>query len=195
MSVQFDLFSRESVGPLGLGYQADFISQREEQGLIAGIRELPLTPFQFGAFEGKRRVASFGWRYDYSLQRLEQADDLPVWITPLLPRIEAFASLPRKAIRQVLCTEYDEGVGIGWHRDRPHFDVIFGLSLASACKIRFRRKADAKWDRFTLEAQPRSLYMMSGEARQIWKHSIPPVDTVRYSITFRTMATEHKPDK
>jgi alkylated DNA repair dioxygenase AlkB len=195
VSVQFDLFSRESVGPLGLRYQADFISEREEQDLIARIRELPLSPFQFGAFEGKRRVASFGWRYDYSLQRLELADDLPVWITPLPPKIEAFASLPRKAIRQVLCTEYDKGVGIGWHRDRPHFGMIFGLSLASACKFRFRRKGDAKWDRFTLEAHPRSLYMMSGEARQIWKHSIPPVDTVRYSITFRTMATEHEPER
>jgi alkylated DNA repair dioxygenase AlkB len=195
VSFQFDLFSRESVGPPGLRYQGHFISEDEEQDLIARIRDLPLTPFQFGAFEGKRRIASFGWRYDYSVERLEHADDLPAWITPLLPRIEAFASLPRRDVRQVLCTEYDKGVGIGWHRDKPHFGLIFGLSLASACKFRLRRKVSGKSERFTLEAQPRSLYMISGEARQVWKHSIAPVETVRYSVTFRTMATEHEPDR
>lgn len=82
MCEQLALFSRESAGPLGLRYQTDFISEDEETGLIARIRELPLAPFQFGAFEGKRRVASFGWRFDYSVQRLEQADKLPAWITP-----------------------------------------------------------------------------------------------------------------
>jgi alkylated DNA repair dioxygenase AlkB len=86
-----------------------------------------------------------------------------------------------------LCTEYDEGVGISWHRDKPHFDEVFGLSLASACKFRFRRKVGASWERFTLPAEPRSLYAMTGEARSSWEHSIPAVDAQRYSITFRTM--------
>jgi alkylated DNA repair dioxygenase AlkB len=65
---------------------------------------------------------------------------------------------------------------------------VFGLSLGSACKFRFRRTAPSgKWERFTLEAQPRSLYAMTGEARHGWEHSIPSVETPRYSITFRTM--------
>jgi alkylated DNA repair dioxygenase AlkB len=192
---QLGLFSTEPVGPEGLRYQPDFISASEEKQLIARIRALPLTPFQFGAFEGKRQVASLGWRYDYSQQKLEQAEDLPAWIESFTARIEAFAGLPSQAIRQVLCTEYDDGVGIGWHRDKPHFDEIFGLSLASACKFRFRRRAGEKWERFTLEVQPRSLYMMSGESRSIWEHSIPPVEARRYSITFRTMVAKHRPDK
>jgi alkylated DNA repair dioxygenase AlkB len=79
----------------------------------------------------------------------------------------------RGAVRQVLCTEYETGAGIGWHRDKPHFDQVFGLSLASDCKLRFRRKRNEKWERYTLEAQARSLYLMSGEARQVWEHSIP----------------------
>jgi alkylated DNA repair dioxygenase AlkB len=87
----------------------------------------------------------------------------------------------------VLCTEYDVGVGIGWHRDKPHFDRIFGLSLGSACKFRFRRPAGKSWERFTMDAEPRSLYMMSGASRHIWEHSIPAVESPRYSITFRTM--------
>src|SRR4029079_12490834 len=81
--------------------------------------------------------------------------------------------------------------GIGWHRDKPHFDQVFGLSLASACKFRFRRKTGRIWQRFTLQAEPRSLYMMAGESRSIWEHSIPSVDATRYSVTFRTMAGEH----
>jgi alkylated DNA repair dioxygenase AlkB len=91
----------------------------------------------------------------------------------------------------VLFTEYEKGTGIGWHRDKPHFDQVFGLSLGSACKFRFRRKTGPTWQRFTLEAEARSLYMMAGESRSIWEHSIPPVDSPRYSITFRTMAGEN----
>lgn len=184
---QLTLFSPPNAGPQGLCHQPDFIPTEEEKDLIGRIRALPLAPFQFGVFEGKRRVAWFGWRYDYSQQKLEQADDIE--------RIEAFAGLRGSSIRQVLCTEYDVGLGIGWHRDKPQFTEVFGLSLASACKLRFRRKRGEKWERFTLEAQPRSLYMMSGEARHVWEHSIPPVEMARYSITFRTMATEHGPSR
>ena len=190
MFEQLTLFASETAAPDGLRYQPDFISNAEETELIARIRELPLTPFQFGAFEGKRRVVSFGWRYHYFQQKLEQADELPAWLSPFIARVESFAGLPVSTVRQVLCTEYEKGVGIGWHRDKPQFGQIFGLSLASACRFRFRRKAGSKWQRFTFEAKPRSLYMMSGESRHVWEHSIPPVEQTRYSVTFRTMATK-----
>jgi alkylated DNA repair dioxygenase AlkB len=187
MLAQLSLFNRNS-GPQGLRYQPAFITADAEQDLISQIRTLPLAPFQFGAFEGKRRVASFGWRYDYGQHRLQRAKDIPSWLAPLIHRVQAFAEMPDPAVRQVLFTEYEPGVGIGWHRDKPHFEHVFGLSLASDCKLRFRRKANGTWDRFTLEAQPRSLYMMSGESRHLWEHSIPPVESRRYSVTFRTMA-------
>ena len=190
MSEQLALFADDASAPRGLRYQPSFITTESEQKLIAQIRALPLAPFQFGAFEGKRRVASFGWRYDYSQHKLEQAEDLPAWIAPLIVKVQAFAGLPAASIRQVLFTEYEQGIGIGWHRDKPHFDQVFGLSLASACKFRFRRKTGRTWQRFTLEAEPRSLYMMAGESRSIWEHSNPPVDAARYSITVRTMAGE-----
>jgi hypothetical protein len=77
-----------------------------------------------------------------------------------------------------------------WHRDKPHFDKIFGLSLGDSCKFRFRRAAGDRWERFTLIAESRSLYMMSGDSRQVWEHSIPAVEQRRYSITFRTMRNE-----
>jgi alkylated DNA repair dioxygenase AlkB len=42
----------------------------------------------------------------------------------------------------------------------------------------------------TLEARPRSIYVMSGPSREVWEHSIPAVEAQRYSITFRTMAAK-----
>ena len=187
MPAQLALFSDDK-RPIGLRYQSDFISEEEERALIGHFGSLPLAPFQFGAFEGKRRVASFGWRYDFLDQRLHAAEPLPAWIMPAATRAEAFAALPTGAIQHVLFTEYEKGVGIGWHRDKADFDLVFGLSLGSPCKFRFRRKAGRGWQRFTLDAAPRSLYLMSGEARSTWEHGIPPVETVRYSVTFRTMA-------
>ena len=187
MAGQLTLFSAAAEGPQGLQYFPDFVAVSAERELIAHIRALPLTPFQFGAFEGKRRVASFGWRYNYTDRRMEKAGEIPPWILPLAAQIEVLDTLPAGSVRQVLCTEYDVGVGIGWHRDKPQFDRIFGLSLGAACKFRFRRKSGDKWQRFTIEPQPRSLYELSGESRQIWEHSIPAVDAPRYSITFRTM--------
>jgi alkylated DNA repair dioxygenase AlkB len=187
---QLALFPEPSAGPAGLRYQPEFVSETVESELILRISELSLQPFQFGAFEGKRRVASFGFRYDYTLKRIQGADPIPAWLTSIARSVETFGNLPAGSVRQILCTEYDVGVGIGWHRDKPHFDKIFGLSLGASCKFRFRRTAGDKWQRFTLTAEPRSLYMMSGDSRQVWEHSIPAVERRRYSITFRTMRDE-----
>jgi alkylated DNA repair dioxygenase AlkB len=187
---QLALFPDPSAGPAGLRYEAQFVSETTERELISRISELPLKPFQFGAFEGKRRVASFGFRYDYTLQRIQEAEPIPGWLASIARSVETFADLPAGSVRQILCTEYDVGVGIGWHRDKPHFDKIVGLSLGAPCKFRFRRPAGDKWQRFTLTAEPRSLYMMTGESRHIWEHSIPAVEQRRYSITFRTKRAE-----
>jgi alkylated DNA repair dioxygenase AlkB len=186
---QLALFPPAETSPQGLDHVEAFISRVVERELIHHVSALPLQPFQFGAFEGKRRVASFGFRYDYTSQRLQPAEPIPPWLEPLIKRVEEYGG-PATQIAQVLCTEYDVGVGIGWHRDKPHFERIFGLSLGSSCKLRFRRKVDDRWQRFALAAEPRSLYMMSGEARRIWEHSIPAVDAPRYSITLRTMADQ-----
>jgi alkylated DNA repair dioxygenase AlkB len=187
---QLGLFPDRSAGPAGLRYQPEFVPPPAETELIARISELPLQPFQFGAYQGKRRVASFGFRYDYGLRRLQEADPIPAWLASIIAGVERYGDLPAGSVRQILCTEYEVGVCIGWHRDKPQFDQIFGLSLGAACKFRFRRAAGDKWERFTLSAEPRSLYMMSGESRHGWEHSIPAVEQRRYSITFRTMRTD-----
>jgi alkylated DNA repair dioxygenase AlkB len=187
VSAQLALFHDLASGPEGLRSVDDFVGAAVEQQLIRQVAALPLQPFRFGAFEGKRRVASFGFRYDYQRRKLQESAPIPTWLQEIAARVEAFGG-EGTAIAQVLCTEYDTGVGIGWHRDKPHFGRVFGLSLGSACRLRFRRKVGDRWERYALEARPRSLYEMNGPSRREWEHSIPSVDAPRYSITFRTMA-------
>jgi alkylated DNA repair dioxygenase AlkB len=174
--------------PEGLCYHGGLISETEEEALIAQLRELPFTPFQFGIYEGKRRVVSFGARYDFTHQRLEEAAAIPDWLQPFARRCEQVTGLSPGGIRHALCTEYAAGAGIGWHRDKRVFDEVLGLSLRAVCKLRLRRRHGEKWERFALDAQPRSLYVLRGPARNVWEHSIPPVEQLRYSITFRSLA-------
>jgi alkylated DNA repair dioxygenase AlkB len=84
-------------------------------------------------------------------------------------------------------TEYTPGAAIGWHGDKAVFDQVIGVSLVNACRFRFRRKVGQKWERADFIAEPRSVYLLSGEARTHWEHSIPPMDRLRYSITFRNV--------
>jgi alkylated DNA repair dioxygenase AlkB len=158
--------------------------------LLGKIQTLPFAPFRFGAYEGKRRVVSFGVHYDFSSRRLTPADPMPDWLRSMAGKVELWAGLPPEAIEHALVTEYAAGVSIGWHKDRREFDEVFGLSLNTPCRLRFRRSHGAGWRRFELTAQPRSLYRLAGEARLNWEHSIPAVESLRYSITFRTAARE-----
>ena len=87
---QFRLFADRSSGPEGLRYAQEFVSPAAEKILIGHIAALPLQPVQFGQYEGKRRVASFGFRYDYTLRRLQQADPIPEWLSPIIEKVEAF---------------------------------------------------------------------------------------------------------
>ncbi|MBV8697809.1 MAG: alpha-ketoglutarate-dependent dioxygenase AlkB, partial [Bradyrhizobium sp.] len=108
---QLALFDDQATGPNGLRYVSEFISPEMEQELIARIARLPLKPFQFGAFEGHRQVKSFGFRYDYTLQKLTESDPIPDWLQAVARDVEHFDRLPAGSIRQVLCTDYDVGVG------------------------------------------------------------------------------------
>jgi hypothetical protein len=118
VSEQLALFETTTLLPDGLRYAADFVSPEIERQLVSRIRDLTLEPFQFGQFEGKRRVASFCFRY-YALRQLQRSEPIPAWLDEIVPKIEAFGG-PDILIPQILCTEYDVGVGIGWHRDKPN---------------------------------------------------------------------------
>ena len=173
--------------PAGLRYQTDLIDTREEARLIAAFRDLAFSSFQFHGFIGKRRVVYYGWRYDFDGGGLKRTDPIPPLLLPTRAMVADFAGYDASALEQALITEYVPGATIGWHRDRPVFGDVVGVSLHAACTFRLRRKVGETWERRAFIAEPRSAYLLSGAARHEWEHSIPAVAALRYSITFRTL--------
>lgn len=184
---QPDLFERGTLLPEGLSYGAELIDTREEEELLSGLAALPFAPFEFHGYLGKRRVVSFGWRYGFDGSGLSGAEPIPDFLLPLRDRAAQFAGIHAQALEHALVTEYQPGAGIGWHRDRSVFGRTIGISLHSACPLRFRRRTKEGWERRTLIAEPRSIYVLSGPSRAEWEHSIAPVERLRYSVTFRTL--------
>jgi alkylated DNA repair dioxygenase AlkB len=185
---QHDLFGEAPTGsPEGMVYRPDFLSLAEEQAMLERLADLPFKPFEFQGFTGKRETVSFGWSYRFDGSGLAPAEPMPDWLLPLRAKAAAFAGLPPEAIEHALLIRYGPGAGLGWHRDRPVFGDVIGVSLLAPAPLRFRLKEGAKWRRFTLEVAPRSLYLLRGPARDQWEHSIPPVEAPRYSMTFRTL--------
>jgi alkylated DNA repair dioxygenase AlkB len=191
MTLQTDLFESANrpatTLPEGMRYAPEIISAAEEQRLLGALSQLPFKEFEFHGFLGRRRTVSFGWRYDFNGSGLGRAEAIPEFLLPVRARAAQFTGLDPAALEHVLLVEYGPGAGIGWHRDRPTFDDVIGLSLLTPCTFRLRRKVGGRWERRALTVQPRSAYLLRGSARSEWEHSIPPLETLRYSITFRSM--------
>ena len=172
--------------PPGLEFREEFITPAEELELLRHAQELTFAPFQFHGWQGKRETISFGWRYDFNDARMHEAPPIPDFLLPLRERAAGFARLEPPMLEQALVIRYGVGAGIGWHRDRPVFDKVVGVSLAAPCVLRFRRRTERGFARFPLRAPPRSAYLLTMAIRAEWEHSIAPMDEMRYSITFRS---------
>jgi alkylated DNA repair dioxygenase AlkB len=183
--MQTSLFDAGPTLPEGFKYEPDVLSAEEEQNLLLVIRTLPFKEFEFQGFTGKRRTVSYGWRYDFNERELQKADDIPAFLLPVREKAAAFAGIGPSDLQHVLVTEYGEGAAIGWHRDKAMFGDVIGVSLLSSARFRLRRKTVTRWERASLTILPRSAYLMRGPSRTEWEHSIPGVEALRYSITFR----------
>jgi alkylated DNA repair dioxygenase AlkB len=189
-----DLFASVPVLPDGMHYATEVLARHEEVALLQALPSLPFKEFEFHGFLGKRRVVSFGWHYDFNGAGLRQAGELPDFLVPIRENAARFAGIAPAALEHALLLDYPPGATIGWHKDRPAFGYVIGISLLAPCTFRLRRKAGTKWERRSLTVEPRSAYLLRGPARNEWEHSIPPVETRRYSITFRTLrATDPQP--
>jgi len=183
-----DLFDMPAVP--GLNTHPDVLTPTEEAALIAAIDGVDLTPFRFQQWTGKRLTHSFGWQYDFQSGVLSRGAAMPDWLLPIRDRAAAAAGLAADALVQALLLRYDPGAGIGWHRDRPIYDQVVGISLGAPATMRFRRRDGERWRRANAPLDPRALYHLSGEVRREWEHSIAAMDQVRWSITFRSFSRQ-----
>lgn len=179
---QTDLFGEANALPDGFRYRPALLNEHEAEALLVTIKSLSFKEFQFHGFVGKRRVVSFGWRYDFNGGGLTKTDDMPEFLHPVRAQAAAFAGIAPSDLQQVLVTEYGPGAAIGWHKDRSVFGDVVGISLLSPATFRFRRKMGTKWERANITVEPRSVYLLRGASRSEWEHSIPAVDGLRYSL-------------
>ena len=172
----------------GLDLRQDFITEDEERELVGQIDALGLSPFRFQGWTGKRLTRTFGWRYDFEDSSFTEAEAIPDWLTSLREKAATFAGLGAEEFEHALVVRYDPGAGIGWHRDRPQFDKVVGISLGAPTVMRFRQRVASGFRRANVELEPRSAYLLSGEVRSEWEHSIAPHEALRFSITFRSLS-------
>jgi len=172
----------------GLRYEEDLISEAEEKTFLNRLMTLELAPFRFHGFVGNRKTQSFGWRYDFDDASFTRTEAVPEWLQPVRERAAQIAGVQPHDFVHVLIARYDPGAGIGWHRDRDVFDKVVGISVNTPATLRFRQRTGSGFRRASLRVEPRSAYLISGESRWEWEHSIAPGDQLRFSITFRTLS-------
>jgi len=183
---QPDLFNAPVLA--GLHQANAIITPSEEQDLIASIDAAELLPFRFHGWVGKRLTVMYGWRYDFDDASFGPAEAIPDWLLPLQAKAAGFVGLRRDELAQALLIRYDPGAGIGWHRDRPVFEHVLGISLGAPATMRFRRRRRDGFDRASAVLMPRSIYHLTGQARHEWEHSIAPMEVTRWSVTFRSLS-------
>ena len=172
----------------GLAYREEAIGEREEEALVEHLVAADLSPFRFHGWLGNRKTQSFGWRYDFDDASFSPAESVPDWLEPLRRTAAMIAGIEPDDFVHVLLARYDPGAGIGWHRDRDVFEKVVGFSLMTPATLRFRRRRPGGFERASLDLAPRSAYLLAGESRWDWEHSIVPGDQLRLSITFRTLS-------
>jgi alkylated DNA repair dioxygenase AlkB len=175
--------------PPGMRLQEDFLSPEEERSLVAIIEALPLANMKYQQYTARRRVVSYGGQYDFSAQKLDEAQPLPGWLDALRERAGAWCGIAPARFTQALVAEYAPGTPLGWHRDVPDFEDVVGISLLADALMRFRPyppESGTRADVRKLALPPRSIYLLRVPSRWDWQHAVSPTKALRYSITLRT---------
>lgn len=191
MADQLSLLPCDDLAPRvpGLRVATPVLRADDLAGLPAAIDAAAPEPFRFGPWTGHRRTRSFGWHYDFERGGLDEAEAMPPWLAHVRGAMAAAFGLAADDFVQALVIRYDPGAGIGWHRDRPAFGRVMGLSLGAAATLRLRRRSAAGLARAALPLVAGGAYLLDGAARRDWEHSIVPMAATRWSITFRTLAS------
>ena len=185
---QAQLFPASSEWPAGFSYVPGFLSVTQEAELLDCLRALPFEEAQYKEWRARRRVVAFGGRYDYTRNELTPAPPIPQFLYPLRAQLAGWAGIAEQRMQHAVVAEYRPGTPLGWHRDVPEFEDVFGVSLLGHARLRFRPWPPASGQRATwkIDLEPRSAYLIRGTARWQWQHAVSPTSELRYSITFRT---------
>jgi alkylated DNA repair dioxygenase AlkB len=180
--------------PEGLRYLPDFLSEEEERVLADALSQLAFQEIHMHGVVARRTVVHYGWNYGYESWSLTPAPPPPPFLESVRARCAALAGLEPEALEEVLVSRYPPGASIGWHRDAPMFGPsVIGVSLLGAARMRFRRKVGEGFQTAALELAPRSAYVLAGAARSVWQHTLSPVKSLRYSLSFRTVRASRAP--
>ena len=173
--------------PTGLRYIPSLLSEDQERDLLDRVRGLQFDEVHMHGQVARRVVRHFGVQYAFESAAITPGPPIPDWLTDVRDRAAQLLDVSPAALAEVLVTYYPPGATIGWHRDASVFGDVVGVSLGSACEMRFQRGQGDGRRVFQQRLEPRSAYVLSGPARNRWQHSIPQVATDRYSLTFRTL--------
>lgn len=152
----------------GLRYIENYITTERHDLLLTEVDTHPWLD------DLKRRVQHYGFKYDYRARKVNhdmRIGELPEWLKELSKKLRKDEYMPEVA-DQVIINEYLPGQGIASHIDcEPCFKgTISSLSLGAGCVMNFTHRYDRRKEQVWLE--PRSLLVMSGEAREKWMHGI-----------------------
>jgi len=177
------------IAPAGFEYRPGFISCSEADSLAKRLLQLPFIPSVMRGQPTRRKMHHFGWNYGPQQRNLTPAPDpIPDWLLPLRDRCAEWAQSQAQDFQQAIVTLYGQkDAGIGPHIDAPAFGpCVLGVSLRSAVEMVFEREGV----RYAATLEPRSLYVMRGEARYSWKHAIYKIQTPpRLSVVFRSVVS------
>jgi len=190
--IQAQLFAASPASPPGFTYAPQFVSVAQEAQLLEAIRALPFEEAQYKEWRARRRIVSYGGRYDFTHQEIIEAPPIPQFLQPLRAQLASWAGIAEERIQHAMIAEYRPSTPLGWHRDVPQFEDVLGVSLLGHARLRFRPWPPASGQRATwkIDLEPRSAYLMRGAARWQWQHAVSPTPDLRYSITFRTRNTQ-----
>ena len=183
--------SRIAELPEGFVYAANFLSSDEENELIAAFDRLTFQPFEFHGYTAKREIIEYGFHYDFEGRSTSEAAPVPAYLLPARAKAGAFAEVPAEDLVEAIITRYPPGAPIGWHRDVPQFEIVIGISLASSCRMRLKPLRE-NGNITSVILEPGSIYVMRGPARWNYQHSIPAVEQLRYSVTFRSLRAKRQ---
>ncbi len=95
---QADLFSPQSLLPEGFRYEEAFLDVREEQSLLASLAALPLQEAQYKEWTAKRRIVSYGGRYDFSRNQLLPEQPIPPYLWSLQQKAAQWLGIGAEAL-------------------------------------------------------------------------------------------------